>query len=429
MRNRTTTARAGNSRDRNRGFSLVELMVALTGGLFVSVIVFALARQGTRFYQQETRVAEATLGATIGMQRLRADIGRAGYMSSRFIGNMGDSDPDLCMNYAGSSLSLLAKMRSIRIVADANVSTNNQDLTRAGITPDRIEVSGAYQNPDRFIAGYLQNNGTYLAVPLQPNLGAMARLGYLTLTAAGQDNLLASLFPAKRLLRLVNQYGRVAYGLINSVSRTGDPTGTLPTILLELNPSIPLQGAANSACVFSGVGVEVNVVNFFRYRIADLKKDAAYNSSYGQLYASTLSNTNPADANRTELIREELDPSNGDPFVGGPPPEIVAEYAVDLKFEGLVTPGVTAGQTSLALTPTAGNIYDIASIEPTGAPQRIRSLRARLSVRSRETDRNTNIPGAAPGLYRIAAGADATAFARVRTVQADIAIPNHFAER
>jgi hypothetical protein len=214
--------------------------------------------------------------------------------------------------------------------------------------------------------------------------------------------------------------------LIAGANPAGDPTGQLPAILLQAAPAIPLQGSANSVCVFSGVGVEVNVVNFFRYRIADLKNDSTYSAQFGQLYASTLTNSNPADANRTELIREELNPSDGQPFPNVPP-EIIAEYAVDLKFEGLIA-GIPPAQT-IGLTPTAGNIYNIASSDTTGNPQRIRSLRVTLSVRSRETDRTTNVPPSMTGLYRIAAGSDATAFARVRTVQTEIAIPNHLGRR
>lgn len=406
-----------------RGFSLVELMVALTGGLFVSVVVFAMARQGTRFYQQETRVAEATLASTIGMQRLRADIGRAGYMSSIFI-DTANPDPNLCMDYSNSALVLLKKMRSVQITQNTAVGTN-ADPTKAGITPDTIQLSGAYQNSDRFIAGFLQANAGLLAVPLQPNIGALARLRYLQST--NQQALLTQLFPTGRLLRLVNQYGRVGYGLISSVIPNGGPANLLPTILLAAAPAIPLQGAANAACVFSGVGVEVNVVNFVRYRIASLKNDPTYSGSYGQLYNSTLANSNPADLYRTELIREELNPVDGLPFANTPP-EIVAEYAVDLKFEGLVTPANGPNQVALAVTPAADDIYAIASNAITGQPQRVRSLRARLSVRSREADRTSNVPAAlsAQGLYRVAVGASQTTFARVRTVQTDIAIPNHF---
>jgi Tfp pilus assembly protein PilW len=65
-----------------RGFTLVELMVALSGGLFLSAVVFALSRDTTRFYQQETRVASATLAGLVGFERLKSDIQRAGYLST-----------------------------------------------------------------------------------------------------------------------------------------------------------------------------------------------------------------------------------------------------------------------------------------------------------------------------------------------------------
>lgn len=402
----------------NRGFTLVELMVAVTGGLFVSVIVFAMARQGTRFYQQETRVAEATLAATIGMQRLRADVGRAGYMASPYIGGA-NSDPNVCVAYGGLNIPLLENMRSIQVVKDPTID-KNADLKDAGITPDQIIVGGSFQSADRFIAGYLQANAGLMDVPLQPNIGALARYRYSTVT--NQQELLSSLFPTGRLLRLVNQYGRVAYGVITSVSPNGDLTGSLPTIKLAATPAIPTQGPT---CVFTGVGIEVNVVNFYRYRIADLQSDATSNAFFRQVYASSA---NPADKYRTELIREELDPTTGNPFANTQP-EIVAEYAVDLRFEAAITPTVGPDPNSLAMTPGAGDIHNIAAQVPTSTaqPQRIKSIRARLSVRSREADRNANVAAGMTGLYRLGVGdARKTSFARVRTVQTDIAIPNHF---
>jgi type II secretory pathway pseudopilin PulG len=417
---------------RKRGFTLVELMVAVTGGLFVSVIVFAMARQGTRFYQQETRVAEATLAATIGMQRLRADIGRAGYMSTPYIGSTpANSDPNLCMDYSlaannsssAGTIKLLRDMRSLQFLEDTTIG-GNSDISAASIKPDKIQLSGAYQSADRFIAGVLQPNAGMLDVPLQPNIGAMARYKYLTLTDDQKTNLMTSFFPSGRLLRLVNDYGRIAYGLISSASRNGDATGLLPTIKLLALPAIPLQGGASTVCTFAGVGVEVNVVNFYQYRIADLRNDACTTKgSLGQLYASTA---NPADLNRTELVREELDPVTGDPFKDACP-EIVAEYAVDLKFE-VTARKLTDPTVLLATTPdTTDKVYDYhITLGKDYRPQRIRSVRARLSVRSREADRTANVPSAMTGLYRIGVGTDHKLFARVRTLQAEIAVPNHF---
>jgi hypothetical protein len=68
-------------------------------------------------------------------------------------------------------------------------------------------------------------------------------------------------------------------------------------------------------------------------------------------------------------------------------------------------------------------------MDATHGPQRIRAIRARLSVRSREADRLAGMPDGGgvigPGLFRIGLGSAGTApFARVRTVQADIALRN-----
>ena len=76
----------------NAGFTLVELMVALTGGLFISLAVFALSRDSGRFYQSETRLANATVGGMLGFERLRTDIARAGFL----ISPNAVRDPRLC---------------------------------------------------------------------------------------------------------------------------------------------------------------------------------------------------------------------------------------------------------------------------------------------------------------------------------------------
>lgn len=416
-----------NRSNRLRAFTLVELMVAVTGGLFISIIVFAMARQGTRFYQQETRIAEATLGATIGMQRLRADIGRAGYMASPYIA----TDPNLCTPVGALALvPLLSQLRSIQISQDATVASN-ADLTAAGITPDKIQLAGAYQNADRFLAGYLPPaGGANVAIPLQPGIGAMVRYGYNgpSSTATTNAALLNSLFPAGRALRLVNQYGKVAYALIASTTTTGGPA-----IILDSRITLPLGGGGSNVCQFAGVGVELNVVNFYQYRIADVKNSPIYGPLFSQLYASTA---NPWDVNRTELIREELDPTQATPTpftVSGTvvAPEIIAEYAVDLKFEvTFASPWPPGNLTQLFTTPDAAGdtVYSIAGLSttPSALPQRVRSVRVRLSVRSREADRAATISGT--GLYRIGItpATGPKMFARVRTLQADVAVPNHF---
>jgi prepilin-type N-terminal cleavage/methylation domain-containing protein len=75
-----------------RGFTLIELIVAITAGMFVAIAAFALARQGSRFFQQEARVAGAQFAATAGFERLRNDIARAAFLSTPNVQN----DPRRC---------------------------------------------------------------------------------------------------------------------------------------------------------------------------------------------------------------------------------------------------------------------------------------------------------------------------------------------
>src|SRR3569832_113600 len=83
---------SGGRRHVARGFTLVEVMVAMVGGLFVSMTVFAIAKHSSSFSMQQSRIADTTLQATVGFERLRNDISRAGFLSTPNI----IADPSVC---------------------------------------------------------------------------------------------------------------------------------------------------------------------------------------------------------------------------------------------------------------------------------------------------------------------------------------------
>src|SRR5258708_34442648 len=109
---------------RSRGFTLIELMVAITAGLFVAISAFALAKQGSRFFQQEARVANAQFSATLGFDRLRADIARAGFLSTANI----QRDPFYCGARPSSPPAGITSLAAVRLVekapADAQDAVN-----------------------------------------------------------------------------------------------------------------------------------------------------------------------------------------------------------------------------------------------------------------------------------------------------------------
>jgi hypothetical protein len=163
-----------------------------------------------------------------------------------------------------------------------------------------------------------------------------------------------------------------------------------------------------------------------RYQVQQITADTM--GTYKALYDQ---GGTPWDDARTDLVREELD-VKGNPIDGTR--EIIAENVVDLKFGVTVAQsftGTSVNQLATFVPETAQDlVYQWAgNVSNAGAlPERIEALRVRMSIRSREPDRETDITSGgsvAPGLYRFKLTKDGkTQYARVRTLQADVALNN-----
>jgi len=399
---RRHSTRYGNAFGR-RGFTLVELMVALSGGLFLSAVVFALSRDTTRFYQRESRAASATFAGLVGFERLKSDIRRAGYLSTPNI----QLDPRLVAPPGVGASATIQSLAGLRITPNtpnltANAAFAANTLAGQTITPDQIVLSGSYAVTDEFSVAEFDGQ----TITLQDNSPSMARLGYIGASVAAQTALLTNVFAPGRLLRLVDRSGprSTQFGTIANVSGGATPSITL---------AAPLTARGGF-----GTGGSVNVVNLIRYQIRDIRADAD-GARWDPLF--TASSGAPGEGARTELVRDELNAA-GQPIANSS--DIVAEYAVDLSF------GVT-GQLAGGL-PVPAPVYSVpgdanfttffAAAAVGDRPEWVRSVRVRLSVRSREADRTANVGGAV-GVYRFRLGAN-DGWARVRTFQADVALPN-----
>jgi prepilin-type N-terminal cleavage/methylation domain-containing protein len=396
-----------------RGFTLIELMVAITAGLFVAIAAFALARQGSRFFQQEARIANAQFSATLGFDRLRADIARAAFLSTPNV----QRDPFRCGSTGGWPAGL-ASLGAIRIAAATPAAV--QDVTN-DLAPDQITLTGSYTSVEQFPVRTVEKvGGDEFRVILQQNNGAAVRAGL----GAGEGGVAANLFQAGRILRILDSTGHYEFGTIASSSI--DATGSV-AIILKANPPIAFKKDKDATCGVEGFGVGMlaNVVNTMRYEIRDLK--ALDLPQFRPLFGTSA--TAPGDERRFELVRVELDAT------GNEMPdslELVAEYAVDLRF-GLTVSTVPGTDPVLAEYPighpSVHNVaFDVATNPATPGPERIRAVRARLAVRSREADRAAAVPpppnGPPGALFRYSMGGDGGVFARARSLTADIQLPN-----
>ncbi len=403
-----------------RGFTLVELMVALMGGLFISLAVFALARDSGRFYQSEVRIANATVGGLLGFERLRSDIARAGLMSSPNI----NQDPTVCTKPNGTWPANLSKLASILITPPPPVAI----LTANGRTPPQLLLGGAYTSSDQYAATVTVSGATTtFELKSGPSSGALIRLG----NGAIPDNAtMKAAFPVTHALRIV-QAGHVYYAQI--VNALGSPNP--PTVTVSSQPPIQLFDGSNLPCGFvvPASGAEtpmINVVNFIQYDIRSLATNAQTPEAQAT-YATMFANSNaPGEDTRTELVRVEQD-ITGAPISGTE--ELVAEYAVDfsLQITAIDGTGTTINNPTLAAyTPAMADFakYTGTTYNTTNTPQWIRSVRVRLGVRSREVGQSVLVPNdPGKGLFHFdfgAGGGGAGSSSRVRTFQADVALHN-----
>jgi hypothetical protein len=399
------TPRRGSS----AGFTLVELMGSLAGGLLLAIGVFMLSKETSALYQRETRAATATLASVVGFERLRADIARAGFMASPNIRR----DPFVCGRPATDPNwpELLSSLSSIRI---ENMDTSElPDLfADNGLAPQRILLAGNYSSAEAFPIRTIYPTADDVEVHLQVETGAMSRIGY---NAAGADReaVLRSVFPPGRAVRIVDKSGRHHYGVLESVSVVSGPV----LILSDSAPAVQFRDGSGIGCGLKGeeTGATINAINFIRYELRSLDGVTGYAPIYdveGPAY----------DADRTELVREELDPE-GNAINGSQ--ELVAEYAVDLRFRVTVAPSQRSPLAYVEQANLASWVGDPATLGPGAGPQLVRTVHTWLSVRSREADRTSGIDTESGPLFRIGLGSEGSApFARVRTVQARIALHN-----
>jgi prepilin-type N-terminal cleavage/methylation domain-containing protein len=411
-----------------RGFTLVELLVAIIAGLLVAAAAISFSKQSTRFFSQEARIAAAQMSVLSGFQRLQGDISRASYMSTPNMRRDLDNDRVCAPNFA-------AWPTALRTLTGLRVTAGGSNTVPAKMPddkyPDSIRIAGSLTSSEVFPVRTIEAQGTGHDVYLQVNTGAMARSGF----TEGAD--LTTVFKPGRVLRIVDQQRKQEYEVITAASF---PSGGQPVI--RTGGPLPLKGdltigvETSAPCGIEGfaVGVQANVVDLVEYGIANLADHPVYSTTIYNDGGYAL-----GDESRTELVRREilLNEDDPGPLEDDDSTEIVAEYAVDLRLGLWATnPGgglvfIAPSTAAIATRMTVDASY-IPGVGPSG-PESVRSVELRLAVRSREIDRRANTDETDPVLdggfmFRYPIPNSNGGFSRVRTLLADVTLPNQGGE-
>ncbi len=428
-----TAHRTPRVRGHRRGFTLIELMVALAAGLVVASAAYMLAKNSLEAFQQEARMQATQYGSTLGLNRLANDLRRAGYMATPDIGN----DPLRCGPApTGPALQML---RGVRVVqggsagyatdfAGGSSYTYDPQLTQAsnGRAPDRVTLAGNFNSGELFQVASVEPTRIFI----QDSSPAVARVRAQALEGGPSVCNIFRPGGSDQFARIVDTVGLERYVIITACAETADDTGAYPTYRdIELSYDNP-PGWSTAPCVPAVmVNATINPVNVVDYAIVNVRAPAArtawgLSASYGAMLSSQTTDeaTVTGDANRTELVRRMWD-ADGVVIPGSG--EIVSEFAVDLAF----------GMWRMSGAGTAANLefrpYKHADIPGTPV-QRIRGLRVRLSTRARTPDRidgpDGNAPDAGLPLRRFNVFAEASnvrqRFARVRNAFVDVNLHN-----
>ena len=441
-----------------RGFTVIEVLVALSAGILVSAAAFMLSRNATAFFQREARISAAQLSLTLAMNRLTNDLQRASFLSTPNI----VLDPRVCAPTTAIYPTGLGKLAGINIYSGTATTQGALQSTPPGTStswepqtpPDAIVIGGSMDSSEVWQVQTIKPGAGGPLVVLQSPATDPAT-NRTTVVAGSAAMLPCKLGPAfaptdypysgptppgcktpfnsGRIARIYHpetnwQY----YGVISTVTIGA---GGEIDVQLAATPDIPVR--ATSSCGISGQGDTgqgwlLSVISRVRYDIRSLAAPAYGATQYvamcgGNGVAVPFAPAVTGDAGRTELVRIELDSTDAELI---PTTELVAEYAVDMRFGITVStkvsefgydPNVTSYAFGDPQVQTVAN-----DVTKGGTPQLIRAVQVRLSTRARAPDRDTDLtPGPDGRRLRWLVGTKLQpSYARVRTVYSNVALPN-----
>jgi hypothetical protein len=434
-------------------------MVSLSAGLVVALGIFALARGANATFHSEQRVATAEMSLRSAMERLRADIGRASFMST---GNI-RHDPTVAVPLTGGltiGRAGVDGLGSFRLERGGSLASSSPLFVVNRLAPDLLDIGGNFTTSDEFVVRLVEERASCTRLWLMADSPAMWRLragasggaaatdGGVGASTAEQDTLRAAFQPVPLrqadgtadpdadkpfIVRIADGTGKYQYRPTCTAQWAASFESGQPYV--DVAGTLTLGSATGASGGVTGLGVgrmSVNPVQIVRWQVASV---AAIYAAHGRSLEGVASRRLTTDATEFVLARSWV--SADRELVG--PPEIVAEYAVDFKVGFTVDPstdttGATPGFMPLGIGSVDNELYayDLQSTQtPLRGPQRVRSVRFRVSTRSQLAEGSGYVGTAdASATYSFCMNGSAATlescrqFARMRTLTSEVAVPN-----
>lgn len=386
---------------RRAGFTLVEMMVALTIGAMVIATVYTIGASASRHFQEQQRVSQLQLSVRLALDRIRRDVARAA-----FHGTMNSALDQNCGPPPGTQI------RGINIQDHSTLSTAAL-ATMPGYTAttshgDRLDITGNFRTGDAFVVREWVGNQMRLGTNYMSYRRAFSADPTTNTIDTAQVQQVFS--PGTPLMARLGGGIRI-WTSVSSV--TADTLGMSATVTTtSALPSCP--GAVGMEGWAQG-GVTVAPVSMVRYEIV--------NAATSYLGAPVVPGIAPRNAavtgTNTVLMRTEINPNTG-AVIDGPSP--LLEYAVHFDVD-------VFADTALATNPQSIRVFDDgnAQNQTLNLPANVRGVRISLAARTPEQDGHltqtvTALGDGTPRVFRVFTDRDGAA--RVRSAYTEVYIPN-----
>lgn len=383
---------------RKQGFTLVEIMVALTVGGIAIGSLYAVGSASTRHFRDQQRISAAQTSLRSAMDELKHDFQRAGYMSTPNSQVAGEAC-NTPANIDGPNNRLAAVFWYAKnVAAPGKLDPKGMNVKPDGTTPftvDDVILTGNFATSGEYPNITIESDGVTIRVPMSWQ-SFRRDFTEWTGTTAGDCNAAAfdQAFPPGRLVRLHSKTGSMFYSRVSRTSCAGNGReGSSDFATVRLVDAVP------TVCNMTGGWIAP--VNAMHYSVVDATKEEDASDQRMTVLRRTEVQSN---AHQTPLSSVG---NNGTPIEDRALLDYVVRFNVDFIMRATNTPTM-----DYTLRPYS----DFQSF-----PERIRGVVLHLAVRTSqpEPDFTSMVPDA---MFRV--NSTGVGAARVRHARAELLLPN-----
>lgn len=417
-------------RGRAQGFTLLELMVALTVGGIAITSIYAVGSASTRQFHTQQQIANAQTSLRMAVNQIKRDVSRAGYMFTPGANLAGEScaPPPAVLHSPGAHrLAAFARWQSNVTLNTSNNNTNVDPTgTNAaiGAAVDDVTLMGNYETSNEYPGVTLLNPALANSISFRLNSYAVGEdfINWYQPSTGDQFDVPAfnRAFVPGRLIRIRTTTGTSHFARITATVPGNTQTPSDSTITFANEPVPP--ACTNS--VNNGWVAPISAIRYFVQNAPADTIDAQRNQGHGPIAQLWRQEVLPTDK-VTPLPDADADPTTGDPGA----PRRIADYVVgfNLAFTVNTQPGPNLPDVYTVGATTDNTTGVDPATAPRDNPERIRAVSIDLAVRTPEQDSALPWSTGALGcgnLRCFQVFSDRPGVARVRRMRAEVFVPN-----